>query len=633
MSIEGIPLNLRAAARAFPGVQGVTVAGSWVKHGNKWAIPCDIKIESPANGLVPGTTQWYLVVTSDYPYGAIKLYPAKIGGLVQTFQHQAFNGPGNELKPWRAGALCLDSTLSFLGRPVGQAEPFDATGPRSRLVWHLQRAVAWLSAAASDKLVYSGDPFELPEFPIGDTEILAIAHSEDATSFSTWQTRSETFGLVELVPLAGCAGVLVTRRFNKLNGEKVVSCAWGRGVAEGTNETGGWLRLPAIPAIAPWQAPRTWEELWQACRGLGIERSIPFWRTVNRLRDGKPHFLLIGFPMPSKIRGEPVVMHWQPIHLPPLSYGKVELRGFRTKDDPKIHQLCDQKTILRGGAAVNWQRSENWAPDTLASRGRLAENVRSLRAVIIGCGTLGSAVAELLVRAGLYRIVLVDGQLLEAGNLCRHNLLLSDIKKNKAVQLARRLTQTNPHIEAIAIESDFPFVDDKDRKELQNVNLVIDCSADDTVIRNMGAFAWGQEVRFASIWLGLMARRIYCFTADGQRFPTQTFDRMVHPWLVRERGEVGVEEYPREGVGCWNPVFPARVDDIWLLAAAAVKRIENSVTRPGWGTKLAVFEQREDKDGFSGVQRLDGGSGCPLMSTAPPISDLVSVSAPNTSKS
>jgi hypothetical protein len=43
-----------------------------------------------------------------------------------------------------------------------------------------------------------------------------------------------------------------------------------------------------------------------------------------------------------------------------------------------------------------------------------------------------------------------------------------------------------------------------------------------------------------------------------------------------------------------------------MLAAAAAKQIEYSLTRDSGNPKLTVFEQREDTDGFSGIQRLDG---------------------------
>lgn len=84
-------------------------------------------------------------------------------------------------------------------------------------------------------------------------------------------------------------------------------------------------------------------------------------------------------------------------------------------------------------------------------------------------------------------------------------------------------------------------------------------------------------MRFVSPSLGYRACRPWCVSAVGQRFPHAASRARIAPWLERERTEHGPLQFPREGVGCWHPVCPARADDIWLLASAAVKQIEEVV--------------------------------------------------------
>ena len=65
-------------------------------------------------------------------------------------------------------------------------------------------------------------------------------------------------------------------------------------------------------------------------------------------------------------------------------------------------------------------------------------------------------------------------------------------------------------------------------------------------------------------------------------------------------------ELPREGIGCWHPVFPARVHDLWLLGCAALQWIEETVKGPPSSPELVVYEQTHDESGFAGVrQRTD----------------------------
>ncbi|MBV1768377.1 MAG: hypothetical protein KUA29_08830, partial [Methanobacterium sp.] len=38
-------------------------------------------------------------------------------------------------------------------------------------------------------------------------------------------------------------------------------------------------------------------------------------------------------------------------------------------------------------------------------------------------------------------------------------------------------------------------------------------------------------------------------------------------------------DLPRDGANCWNPVFPARYDDILLATSTAVKIIEDFIKK------------------------------------------------------
>ena len=69
---------------------------------------------------------------------------------------------------------------------------------------------------------------------------------------------------------------------------------------------------------------------------------------------------------------------------------------------------------------------------------------------VIGCGSVGSAVADMLVRAGLGRIVLIDPETLAIENVGRHILTARDVGQPKAIALAAHLREINPEL---AVES------------------------------------------------------------------------------------------------------------------------------------------------------------------------------------
>ena len=78
------------------------------------------------------------------------------------------------------------------------------------------------------------------------------------------------------------------------------------------------------------------------------------------------------------------------------------------------------------------------------------ERLRRSAALLVGCGALGTHVADLLVRAGVGRLRIVDRDLVETSNLHRQALFdAADVAEGlpKAVAAARRLRAINPEVD------------------------------------------------------------------------------------------------------------------------------------------------------------------------------------------
>ena len=69
------------------------------------------------------------------------------------------------------------------------------------------------------------------------------------------------------------------------------------------------------------------------------------------------------------------------------------------------------------------------------------------RCHIIGCGSVGSTIAELLVRLGLTKISLYDFDTVSAHNLANQMFVNADIKRNKAEAMKDLLLAINPEAE------------------------------------------------------------------------------------------------------------------------------------------------------------------------------------------
>lgn len=66
------------------------------------------------------------------------------------------------------------------------------------------------------------------------------------------------------------------------------------------------------------------------------------------------------------------------------------------------------------------------------------------RVIIVGCGSVGSLIALELARAGIGRFILVDNDILNLHNLCRHQCGIQDVGKFKVDALKERILNINP---------------------------------------------------------------------------------------------------------------------------------------------------------------------------------------------
>jgi len=114
-------------------------------------------------------------------------------------------------------------------------------------------------------------------------------------------------------------------------------------------------------------------------------------------------------------------------------------------------------------------------PAWLVERGGDGSNVtaRSARAVLIGCGSLGSTIARLLAKAGVSNLVLIDPDILSWGNIARHELGGRYVGRSKVNALAETISRDFPHVTIEALFEPWQDVHERDPDVLLKADIII----------------------------------------------------------------------------------------------------------------------------------------------------------------
>lgn len=224
-----------------------------------------------------------------------------------------------------------------------------------------------------------------------------------------------------------------------------------------------------------------------------------------------------------------------------------------------------------------WLRPHYIDRDIWFERNPKLRGLCNKKVIILGLGSLGSAIALELTKAGVGSLVLVDRDHIEAGNLTRHiaNMYSLGIHKIQAVADAVRLQ--NPFITVEGIDTSVGMLNDFSLKQMDSLNdvyqkmsecdLMIDSMAHEGATHLVSRMSVDLNIPIIHTWVtnGAWAGRIirtipgktgcyYCLCKQGV---TDISSDMT-------TGEI----FPR---GCGFPTFTGASFDILAIASAATR--------------------------------------------------------------
>lgn len=132
--------------------------------------------------------------------------------------------------------------------------------------------------------------------------------------------------------------------------------------------------------------------------------------------------------------------------------------------------------------------------DEFGLRSSRASKAKGCKVAIVGVGSVGSKVAEILLRSGIHRFVLVDGDVMLPANLERHTLDWRDVGARKATAVKRRLTNIVGGATVDVITANLNWqrsakVHADDIETIAGCDLIIDATGDGPTAYQLGAIA------------------------------------------------------------------------------------------------------------------------------------------------
>lgn len=239
------------------------------------------------------------------------------------------------------------------------------------------------------------------------------------------------------------------------------------------------------------------------------------------------------------------------------------------------------------GKMILWGRSQNASYERMFGRGKLPNKITDSKILIVGTGAIGSNLFMSLVRGGCRNVDINDGEVIEAGNICRGLFSIKSSFLHKVLELEYEAINVSPYLEVKAGVAIMPLSrsqkqNAETQSQLMEYDYIFDCTTD----------------KYLSIMFDEMELRgdviNFSISNEAQHFVVVTGKKNVHLIKNDIYSKLPNDEEPfYVATGCFHPTFKASFSDINVLLHYAINEICNKTNR---GIPLSTFiiSKRED---------------------------------------
>ena len=356
--------------------------------------------------------------------------------------------------------------------------------------------------------------------------------------------------------------------------------------------------------------------------GLPLKRFLWLLRvTAHYNKRGMPLFVVIGTPMRG-LRGVDERQHLAVWHISAENVRKlrntVSLKGDIKALLSEEGKPPPQMRAWSRDVELSWCPVDEARPEITTRRDEesVMASFAGQTVVLLGCGAIGSHLAEHLTRVGVKRLTLIDRGRVRIGHLSRQAFDHADVGRPKVEALRERLVRIRPELEQKIETQDgdaLPLVGEQDGS-LWEADIVIDATANTTVAKR---FELALRDRDSNPWimsmlLGHRANRGFLTVAPptGRGGTSWIRQRTKLACLADPRLRSFAQEFwpdpPRTDLfspepGCSSPTFIGSNADVAAVVASLAREAATAlcVRKEATATLVDLGGPNEGKTAFS----------------------------------
>ncbi len=322
--------------------------------------------------------------------------------------------------------------------------------------------------------------------------------------------------------------------------------------------------------------------------GLPLKRFLWLLRvTAHYNKRGTPLFVIIGTPMRG-LRGVDERQHLAAWHISAKNVirlrNTVPLKGNINDLLSEDGKPPSQMTAWSRDVKLSWCPVDEARPEVTTRRDAksVMATFASQTVTLLGCGAIGSHLAEHLTRVGVKELTLIDRGRVRIGHLSRQSFDHADVGRPKVEALRERLVRIRPELEQRVKTHDgdaLPLVGEQDGS-LWDADIVIDATANTTVAKRFELAVRDRDKKpwLMSMLLGHQANRGFLTVAPptGRGGTSWIRQRTKLACLADPRLHSFAQEFwpdpPRTDLfspepGCSSPTFIGANADIAAVVA------------------------------------------------------------------